>query len=802
MTLSAGPICDPVATVVDLVAAADPVLDTDEIRRIVERVGGGRAKRRRLATAVASSPTVLTTGRSPAPKVVGDLLLALRAAGAARISAPGCAECGREITSMQRRGEHWYCCPCFVRPQECSSCGQQRQVSFRDRHGRPRCSQCPDRDARDPRRVLVEVITSLDPGLTANAVVTAIAATVTKPAHEQKLAWTIEETPELLTGGGANAPFPMVLKLIDALCQSGAAHIQRPACPCCGRAVTLSKVRDGQRICRNCTAKANGVSCSRCATVREPAAREDNGKPLCANCLVTDPVNLEQCIHCRRRRRVSTRSPDGPVCATCVPRRTAICSMCGRAAPSIVSTTTGQPRCGACARARACCSRCGQSATVRAGTREMPLCGHCAVPDPSFWKTCPGCGAGGRLTSGVCSRCHLHQQLQTLLTDASGQISPQLRRLHETLAGVDRPATALTWLKNPTVRSVLADLASGQRPLSHAALDDLAPSKPIEHLRSVLVATAALHARDEHLARIERWVTETLNEHHQLDEKELLHRYVVWHVLRRLRQRIHGADTTYGQLDLVRRRVRAAIGLLDWLRGHGLTLATCQQADLDAWLTSEDVSHRAEAGHFVRWAISQRLNPNLRFAATRWTGPAGPLDQEERWHQAKRLLHDDNLDTDDRVAGLLLLLYAQRPATISRLTVDDIDTNDDTVTLSFGSVPIVLPEPLSILVHELVTARRGHAVLGDQGASPWLFPGGQPGRPVSADRLGHRLRLIGLRPAEARSTALFQLATELPAAVLARMLGIHITVAVQWQQYSAGDWTNYAADISRRAKTP
>lgn len=127
MTGSADPICDPVGTVVDLVAAADPALDTEEIRRIVERIGGGRAKRRRLATALACSPAVLTTGRSPAPKVVGDLLLALRAAGAARISPPGCADCGREITSMQRRGEHWYCCPCFLLPQQCASCGQQRR---------------------------------------------------------------------------------------------------------------------------------------------------------------------------------------------------------------------------------------------------------------------------------------------------------------------------------------------------------------------------------------------------------------------------------------------------------------------------------------------------------------------------------------------------------------------------------------------------------------------------------------------------------------------------------------------------
>ena len=85
-----------------------------------------------------------------------------------------------------------------------------------------------------------------------------------------------------------------------------------------------------------------------------------------------------------------------------------------------------------------------------------------------------------------------------------------------------------------------------------------------------------------------------------------------------------------------------------------------------------------------------------------------------------------------------------------------------------------------------------------RGTSRWLFPGGQPGRPVSAGRLGERLRQLGLRPGQARSTALFQLATELPAAVLARLLGIHIKVAVAWQHISAGDWARYAADVSRR----
>ncbi|MEV8407206.1 hypothetical protein AB0R12_15710 [Streptomyces niveus] len=36
-------------------------------------------------------------------------------------------------------------------------------------------------------------------------------------------------------------------------------------------------------------------------------------------------------------------------------------------------------------------------------------------------------------------------------------------------------------------------------------------------------------------------------------------------------------------------------------------------------------------------------------------------------------------------------------------------------------------------------------------------------------------------------------------ALLARMLGVHIQVAVQWQKAS-GDWAAYAAEISRRKK--
>jgi len=218
-------------------------------------------------------------------------------------------------------------------------------------------------------------------------------------------------------------------------------------------------------------------------------------------------------------------------------------------------------------------------------------------------------------------------------------------------------------------------------------------------------------------------------------------------------------------------------------------------------LTDDQATGRRKAGHFVRWAKHHKLT-ELDLAAVKWEGPTGIIDTEARWEQARRLLHDDTLKPEDRAAGLLVLLYAQRAATISRLTVKDIQVSDQQVRIQLGSEPIVLPEPLAALVHILIANRSGLAALGDKGTSPWLFPGGQPGRPISAERLAERLRQLGLRSSQARSTALFQLATELPAALLARMLGIHINVAVAWQHACAGDWANYAAGYSRRPKKP
>ena len=205
----------------------------------------------------------------------------------------------------------------------------------------------------------------------------------------------------------------------------------------------------------------------------------------------------------------------------------------------------------------------------------------------------------------------------------------------------------------------------------------------------------------------------------------------------------------------------------------------------------------AKKRRLIRWARASNLTTGHLTAAA-WNGPAQLTDHQHRWHAARRLLHDAAIRPEDRLAGLLVLLYAQGATAISQMTAAQIQASDDSVRLHLGRVPIHLPEPAATIARTVLANRKGQAAIGARQPSPWLFPGGQPGRPISADGLTRRLNALGIRPGQDRSTALFQLAAEIPAAILASTLDISTKAAVTWQRHAAGDWITYAADISRR----
>jgi hypothetical protein len=655
-------------------------------------------------------------------------------------------------------------------------------------------------DPGDPAGALLALMAELEPALSPEAVLDALDQAAARPDGRRRIAAAVTGQPGLLTGRGARAPVPGVLRFISALARAGAVAVVDPPCPRCGRQRPLGVPVDGQRLCAGCRSKARALPCGRCGKVRPPARLNDGGQPICQNCWHRDPRSWKPCAKCGKPRRVAAVTEAGPVCQSCRPGPDLLCSICGSADSGRIgiSRATGMPVCERCRKRWITCSRCGTGAPLKGGTLGEPLCARCLNPDPAFWKRCASCQETWQLSTAECTRCSLDRRLTQVFTPPGGTAAPELDRLREALVGVDRPDLMLDWLKSSGVRRTLQAVATSGA-VTHEALDALPPGRALVHVRSMLVATGVLPARDERLTVLERWISQVIAAQQDPGHRQALHGYAVWHHLRRLRGRLDGRPASRQQAKNVRDQVAAAAAFLGWLTARGLTLGACTQADLDQWLAGTS-GHLARSANFVRWAVARRYASGLTAPATRWTGPSGPLDQGRRWADARRLLHDDTYPAADRVAGLLVLLYAQKLSVITALTTRHVLHEGGRTLLRLGSRPIVLPAPLDALVAGLAAGcrPRGSSLLGIP--SPWLFPGRWPGRPLTEDALAQRLHALGISPRQGRSTALFTLAAEIPAAILAKTLGIHVQAAIQWQKISAGDWAAYAADIGGRQR--
>jgi hypothetical protein len=309
----------------------------------------------------------------------------------------------------------------------------------------------------------------------------------------------------------------------------------------------------------------------------------------------------------------------------------------------------------------------------------------------------------------------------------------------------------------------------------------------------MLVANGALAPRHEALARLERWVADLLAGIDPAQDRRLVQAYATWEVLARLRRRAEGGAVV--RTANAKHRIGAAARLLAWLAGRGTSLEALTQPDLDGWLVDHAPSSY-DVADFVRWAAGQRLAGTLEVSrpATR-TGSA--LGDEQRWRIVGRLLHDDTLELTDRVAGCLVLLYAQQLSRIVAIGVDQVIARGDEVHLRLGAEGVLVPDPLGALLVELVAQGRRYVGVGTPAGSPWLFPGLHPGRPLTAARLGDRLVKLGIDGRAGRRAALMQLASELPAAVLADLLNLTPGTAVRWVRAAGGDWASYAAEVAR-----
>ena len=734
------------------------------------------------------------------------------------MSNPACSACGR--SGPWRRLRHGLCPTCYswTNVERCGGCGRTAPVNARTEVGAALCQRCRVRQVAAARTGelharAVAVVLDVEPALNAGDVLAAVARAA---GGFRQAVWLTDalDDPDALAGS-TTAP-RVVDRLVAELQALGAERVEAPRCVRCGRHHRLDKRLDGHRACSACANAVRLATCGRCGREGRVVSRDDDGSAVCSACWKKDPAHWEPCARCGRVRLAARRQADGTAWCRWCSRPEAVCVDCGGVKPC-EGVRSGQFRCHACSRRRAPCSRCGRQAKVAAVWASGPVCTTCRLAGLSAKATCEGCGqwrrpdprhpsgrcsdcvglpplnvCGGcgieeRLyTAGRCHGCTLAARLDELLASDS-TAAVDLGSLRQLLLATGQPRAALRWIAKPATATALRRLADGDLVLSHAGLDELGDTLAVGHLRAVLVAAGLLPARDEAVARLEAWVAAHLDLVEPVEDRRVVEAFATWWVLRR--QRIRAARTDTISTKTARRQIRRAIEFCAFLRDHDRTLATCTQADVDLWLAGPPA--RRHVRDFLRWAHRHRLCPDVTVVRRQQGWPARHIDVDSHQALVRRLLDDDGLAVVDRLAGLFVACYGQTPARLVRLTLDHVTLDDSPVTIRFGRDPITLPDPVAVLLARLVADRHGRATTADTGQSRWLFPGGQPGRHLHPQQLSERLQRLGLDPLVVRTAALLDLASEVPPAILADVIGLYPNTATRWTRAAGGDWAAY-----------
>ncbi|WP_131808180.1 hypothetical protein [Mycolicibacterium phlei] len=374
-------------------------------------------------------------------------------------------------------------------------------------------------------------------------------------------------------------------------------------------------------------------------------------------------------------------------------------------------------------------------------------------------------------------------------------MQPHILPVLDALLAAD-PVGILDWLNRRPPRELLRAIAAAPTPVTHDYLDGLQHHKGLPHVRAGLVANGVLPPRDERMIALQNTISAQIDRLESNDSARVVRSFATWHHLRRLRTQLGDEHLGAQQTAVVRRDVRAAVDLLDWLHARHVSLAECSHTDIDDWLSTGSPSHYY-ARTFLLWSAKRGHSPkDIEIPILPSASAPEQISDDERWATVQHLLHDDSVDTVDRVAGLLVLLFGQPLSRIVQITVDQVSASGDSITL--GDTPVQMPPPINTLVKELRGQRQGRALLGRHIDSPWLFPGWHTGKPLGTAQLMTRLKAHGIRARPARNTALMDLANQLPATVISRLLGLSIRTAARWSAEAGHQRAGYAAELAAR----
>ena len=466
------------------------------------------------------------------------------------------------------------------------------------------------------------------------------------------------------------------------------------------------------------------------------------------------------------------------------------CMRCGQFRTAVWSWP-GSRVCGSCHRRALTtigdCPRCGLLRVLPGRVDDgTDVCAGCAYLD-GF--ACTRCGALDKpmVHPACCARCDCRQRLIDAL-HPDGEPAGTAAALIDVLAA-GNPRLVRTWLSSQPDRvALLRAIATGDKPLSHTTLDELAATRNADHLRHQLIAGGLLPEIHHDLARFDTWTERFLATIDNDADRTIIATYIAWHHRRRLVRMIELNTLRPFSIRGARQLTRVAAQLLAWLNQRGVTLADCRQADIDEWFATGPMT-RIHSITFLVWArATRRCRRQLRFPNHKPAMPTG-MPHDDRVALIARLLTGDDLDLADRVAGLLVALYAQPVSRLCHIHLADINHANLPATVVVHGARIELDADTSHLLHQLADHRTvdGHE---------WLFPGRLPGRPVAAKSLTERLNRIGIT-CNARVAAFHHLATQIPSPVLAELIGYNPNFLAERASTLGTPWHTYAAIRSR-----